>query len=254
MRKKEVIAWAIAVLYFFPCRTFSQAEADITYLEIPAPREGEVILQHTAYTLSYNPSFHVANWVAYELTREETIAAVKRNNRFVPDPLLPAGSASNEDYRGTGYDKGHLAPAADMAFSSQTMTESFYLSNMAPQEPAFNRGIWKRLEDRVRDWAEKEDTVYVVTGTVLTEGLSTIGRDRITVPALFYKVILDCTEPGIKGIGFLMPNEGSQLPLQHYAVTIDSVESLSGSDFFPKLPDDLEKQVENSIDLSLWNW
>ena len=141
-----------------------------------------------------------------------------------------------------------------MCFSDQTMEESFYLSNMSPQEPSFNRGIWAKLEGQVRQWAIDDKAVYVVTGTVLTKGLPTIGSDRITVPRYFYKVILDYTEPEIKGIGFIMPNEGSQEPLQHFAVTIDSVEKVTGTDFFYQLPDDQESVIESTIDLSKWSW
>ena len=125
---------------------------------------------------------------------------------------------------------------------------------MSPQVPDFNRGIWKNLEERVREWAIDDKAVYVVTGTVLTKGLPAIGHNRITVPAYFYKVILDNTEPDIKGIGFIMPNQGSQEPLQHYAVTIDSVEKLTGTDFFYQLPDDQQKVIESAIDLSKWSW
>jgi endonuclease G len=134
------------------------------------------------------------------------------------------------------------------------MEESFYLSNMSPQEPSFNRGIWAKLEGQVRQWAIDDKAVYVVTGTVLTKGLPTIGSHRITVPRYFYKVILDYTESEIKGIGFIMPNEGSQEPLQYYAVTIDSVEKVTGTDFFYQLPEDQQRIIESTIDLNKWSW
>ena len=228
--------------------------SSIEHLELPRPNPYGQIIMHTGYTLSYNPAFRIANWVAYELKAEETVAVVKRNDKFIPDPLLSSGPVSNSDYKGSGYDRGHLAPSADMCYSYQTMAESFYLSNMAPQNPGFNRGIWSKLEAQVRQWAVDDKAVYVVTGTVLTKGLPTIGNNRITVPALFYKVILDYTEPDIKGIAFIMPNEGSQEPLQHYVVTIDSVERVTGTDFFYQLPDEQEKIIERAVDLSKWSW
>ncbi|MCX6268840.1 MAG: DNA/RNA non-specific endonuclease [Bacteroidetes bacterium] len=226
----------------------------IPNLELPKANPKDQIITHIAYTLSFNKTCHVANWVAYELTSEETVSVVKRNNKFVPDPLLTSCTLTNADYNGSGYDRGHLAPSADMCFSYETMAESFYLSNMTPQNPSFNRGIWSKLEKQVRQWALDEKAVYVVTGSVLTKGLPAIGSDRITVPAYFYKVILDYTEPEIKGIGFIMPNAGSQEPLQHFAVTIDSVERVTGTDFFFQLPDDQEKVIESTIDLSKWSW
>jgi len=226
----------------------------IEHLELPRPNAHDQIIKHTGYFLSFNPACHIANWVAYELTAEETVPVVKRNDKFIPDPLLSSGPVSNADYKGSGYDRGHLAPSADMCYSYQTMAESFYLSNMAPQNPGFNRGIWSKLEAQVRQWAVDDKAVYVVTGTVLTKGLPTIGNNRITVPAYFYKVILDYTEPDIKGIAFIMPNEGSKEPLQHYAVTIDSAERVTGTDFFYQLPDEQESIIESTVDLSKWNW
>lgn len=226
----------------------------IPKLELPRTNPKDQIIHHKAYTLSFNKTYHVANWVAYELTAEETVSVVERNDKFVPDPLLTSCTLSNADYKGSGYDRGHLAPSADMCFSYETMAESFYLSNMTPQNPSFNRGIWSKLEKQVRQWAVNDKAVYVFTGTVLTKGLPTIGSDDITVPAYFYKVILDYTEPEIKGIGFIMPNEGSQEPLQHFAVTIDSVEKVTGTDLFYQLPDDQEKVIESTVDLSKWSW
>ena len=226
----------------------------ISGLELPKPRSSDDVIRHTGYTLSYNQTYHIANWVAYKLLAQETNGIYERTNKFVPDPLLKSGSASNEDYKGSGYDRGHLAPAGDIGYSAQTMIESFYLSNMSPQNPSFNRGIWKRLEEQVRHWAVEDKAVYVVTGTVLSPGLSNIGYHQITVPRLFYKVILDYEEPDVKGIGFIMPNEGSKEPLQRYAVTIDSVEKITGNDFFYQLPDEQERIIESTVDLSKWSW
>lgn len=234
--------------------TTNQHSTSISHLELPKANPYSQIITHAGYTLSYNPNYHIADWVAYELMAEETVPVVKRNNHFIPDPMLKSGSASNNDYKGSGYDKGHLAPSADMCYSYQTMVESFYLSNMSPQVPSFNRGIWKKLEEQIRQWAIDDKAVYVVTGTVLTKGLPSIGYDRITVPAFFYKVILDYTEPDIKGIAFLMPNQGSHEPLQHYVVTIDSVEKVTGIDFFYQLPEDQQRIIESNVSLSKWSW
>ena len=226
----------------------------IPHLEIPKPRLNELILTHKGYTLSYDKTFKQAVWVAYELTADETNAVVERKDKFVPDPLLKSGSSSNDDYKKSGYDRGHLAAAADMCYSLKTMQESFYLSNMSPQVPGFNRGIWSRLEDQVRQWAIDEKAVYIVTGGILTNGLPTIGENKVAVPQYFYKVILDYTEPDIKAIGFIIPNKSSQEPLQHYAVTIDSVEKVTNIDFFYQLPDDQEKVIESKIDINKWYW
>jgi endonuclease G len=226
----------------------------ISNLEIPKIQPKEDVIPHTGYTLSYNEKYEQANWVAYELTKEETNKLFDRSNKFKPDPLVKTGTANDADYAGSGYDKGHLAPAADMEWSETAMEESFYYSNMSPQEPGFNRGIWKKLEELVRTWAIENNSIYIVTGPVLTSGLPTIGPDRVAVPKYFYKVILDYTEPGIKGIGFIIPNESSGEQLQSYTVTIDSVEKFTGIDFFPLLPDDQEDIIESTLDLKAWIW
>lgn len=221
-------------------------------LELPAYSSCDIIIKHIGYTLSYNERHEQANWVAYELTAAETIKVVERGNSFRSDLAVPTGSANNADYKGSGYDRGHLAPAADMGWSKEAMMESFYYSNMSPQVPGFNRGIWKELEEQVRQWALDNLAIYVITGPVLEDDLPTIGPDSVSVPRYYYKVILDYTKPGLKGIGFLLPNESSTLPLQHFAVSIDSVEQATGIDFFPALPDPQEKVLESSVCLPCW--
>jgi endonuclease G len=188
------------------------------------------------------------------LTSEETNSTIKRSNKFIIDPLVKTGSADNSDYAGSGYDKGHLAPAGDMGWSATSMKESFYYSNMSPQVPSFNRGVWKRVEELVRAWANEYKSVYIVTGPVLTNGLPTIGHDKVSVPKYFYKVILEYNASGTKGIGFVIPNAASQESLQRYAVSIDSVEKITGIDFFPLLPDKQEKAIESNLNVNEWTW
>lgn len=223
-------------------------------LEIPYIKASDDVVKHLGYTLSYNEQHEQANWVAYELTAEETRKAVERSDDFRPDPRVQSGTATSNDYQGSGYDRGHLAPAADMGWSTQAMRESFYFSNMSPQVPGFNRGIWKKLEEQVRRWATDYQAIYVVTGPVLHDSLPAIGPENVSVPAAYYKVILDYTQPGLKAIGFIMPNASSTLPLQHYAVSIDSVETVTGIDFFPALPDHEEEALEKTICLRDWSW
>jgi endonuclease G len=220
------------------------------------PSEGGTIVNRDSYALCYSEQHEQAVWVAYKLTAAEVTARVaSRTDDFREDPLIPAGSASSADYRRSGYDRGHLAPAGDMTWSRDAMSESFYLSNMSPQEPSFNRGVWRKLETLVRTWASENDAVYVVTGPVLTgEPKRTIGPNRVTVPLFYYKVVLDVQKPGLKAIGFLLPNEGSRNALAGFAVTVDRVEEVTGLDFYSRLPDELENSLEGTIDLTLWNW
>ena len=192
------------------------------HAELPKAKPQDVIINHLAYTLSYNTTYNIANWVAYELTAEETVATVKRDDHFAADPLLHSNTVSNTDYKGSGYDKGHLAPSADMCYSSQSMIESFYLTNMSPQDPSFNRGIWSRMEKQVRQWAVDDTKIYVVTGTILSKGLPTIGYNKISVPLFFYKVILDYTEPEINGYCHLHQSQLSGVEKQDNTVQSSS--------------------------------
>ena len=231
----------------------SNAIAQVNY-EIPRTSKEEQIIHHAGFALVYAEPYEQAKWVAYELTAGETRSAYERTNHFLTDPKIATGSANDDDYSGSGYDRGHLAPAADMGWSEASMVECFYYSNMSPQLPGFNRGIWKRLEEQVRDWAVAYGSIYVVTGPVLKAGLYTIGANKVAIPELYYKVILD-THPGhSQAIGFLMPNASSTEGLSGYAVSVDAVEKATGIDFFYQLPDDQETKLEGSVCTACWQW
>jgi len=223
-------------------------------LLLPAVNPNDQIINHYAYSLCYSEPHEQAAWVAYTLTKDRVYGTAKRTDNFRPDPKVKTGSASLTDYKGSGYDRGHLAPAADMKWSATAMSESFYMSNMSPQTPGFNRGIWKRVEQIVRDWAVENEEIHVVTGPVLKGQFKSIGPNKVSVPEYYYKVILDNKEPEIKGIGLILANTSSDRPIQSYAVTIDRVESVTGIDFFVGLPDDIEEQVESNLDLSRWSF
>ncbi|MGL4331510.1 MAG: DNA/RNA non-specific endonuclease [Bacteroidales bacterium] len=215
----------------------------------------EQIISRKGYTVSYNSDYCNPNWVAYVLERGELKAPkTKRSDKFVKDPAVNLSQGGNEDYRRSGYDRGHLAPAADMSWSPGTMSESFYFSNMSPQVPSFNRGIWKDLEEQVRKWADKESILLVATGPVLENGLKRIGPNGVAVPKYFYKVIIDPTGDDKKGIGFVISNKASKKKLQSYAVSIDSVERLTGINFFETMPDQLEETLEEQHDTGAWTW
>lgn len=224
------------------------------HLEWPAVQAKDVIIQHTAYTLCYDEKHEQAKWVAYSLTANETNSQYERSNDFNVDPKVSTGSAGDNDYKGSGYDRGHLAPAGDMGFSSLTMQESFYYSNMSPQNPSFNRGIWKKLEEQVRSWALIYDSVLVVTGPVLTANLPKIGVNGVSVPSFYYKVILDYKNNESKAIALILPNVKGSKPLSSYVLSIDELEKLTNLDFFPELQDDLEARLEKNSSINLWDW
>lgn len=226
----------------------------ISQLEIPQTNSTSCVISHTGFTLMYDETHKQSAWVAYELTKEKTKKVANRSNTFTADSKLKLSSADNKDYSKSGYDKGHLAPAADMAWSVESMKESFYFTNISPQIPSFNRGIWKKLEELVRVWAIENEHIYVITGPILTSDSTNIGNNKVTVPEAFYKVILDYTLPEIKAIAFIIPNQKGEKTLYEYAVSIKEVEEATGIDFFPQLPDKQEKIIERTVCKSLWTW
>lgn len=215
----------------------------------------EEIIHHEGYTLSYNPTYKIANWVAYELTSGE--ASSQKNGRpdkFVRDPEVSI-SADNGDYTRTGYDRGHMAPAGDMKWSARAIRESFYLSNICPQSPGLNKGIWKDLEEQCRIWAQENKTVWIVTGPVIEKDLKRLGKNRVGVPRQFYKVIVFSTGNSLEGIAFIFDNRSYRgKTLQEFPVTIDSVEKVTGIDFFHNLPDAVETKMESSVNIDKWSF
>ena len=262
--RKLIILVVILVLIFIALCFVTPSQAEMTLssageiadLELPAPVEGEQIIRHTGYTLSYNEEAEQASWVAYCLTRDEAYGSeAEREDNFREDRSVRSGSATLDDYRGSGYDRGHMAPAADFKWSAEAMSDTFYLSNMSPQDPSLNRGLWADLEAIVRQMAVDNEKVYIVTGPVLTDGpFKTIGDSRIAVPNQYYKVVLDYTDPDIKAIGFVLPNADCEEDIQSYVRSVDEVEELTGLDFYPALPDDIETVVESSADASKWSF
>ena len=226
-------------------------------LAIPqfAQSEESQVIEHVGYTVSYSSELRNPYWVAYELTSDEVKGKEKRTDKFVPDPMVNGTQASNADYRRSGWDKGHLAPAADMKWSRQVVEESFYMSNISPQDKKLNRGVWKSIETLTRDNAMRYGKVLVVTGPVFNaeKERRTIGKNEVVIPDAFYKVLL-VEDKGLRGVGFYCENvEGNVNQVGLYARSIDEIEGITGIDFFYTLPDDIEEKVESSFDWKYWN-
>ena len=203
--------------------------------------EGKVA-QHAAYSVEFIPELRIAEWVAYEVTAAEVRGSrYERTDDFRPDPAFPGMSPGASDYRGSGFDRGHLAPAADMAYDARAMSESFFMSNMTPQHPSLNRGRWKSLESEVRQWAVEKGALCVVAGPVLTSGLEEL-PSGVAIPEWFFKVVYD-PAPTPSAIGYLFPNAKCPNPVSAYAVPIDRIEALTGLDLFPGLDEALERAV-----------
>lgn len=251
-----IVAAGILISYFIEPR---QAESSADYssdLAVPVftatPTKSQII-EHLGYTVSYNSSTKNPNWVGYELTAEEAAGVVGREAGFCCDPMVRGTQACDDDYKNSGWDRGHMAPAADMKWSKQAMEESFYLSNVSPQNKNLNRGVWKKLEELTRDKAELYGRVIVITGPIFNgDKQGSIGYSRVKIPDAFFKVLLTDYNGKYRSIGFVCKNKAEKKRLTEYAMSIDEVEELTGLDFFTALPDETENEVEKSYSAPFW--
>ena len=194
---------------------------------------GHEVHTFAGFELCYREDYEDSEWVAYTITREKLVSVIKRTDDFRADTSITTGSATPADYKASGYDRGHLAPAADMQWSSETMHESFLMSNMTPQAPQLNRGMWKELEENVRKWAQNFGEVTVVTGPVLEKPsaeYSSIGSNKVAVPEFFYKALLSKSNNGDTIMAaFIMPNKKCEGEIWDYAVSVDEIEERTGT-------------------------
>ena len=191
--------------------------------------------------------------MAWQLTGVHTEGKNKRAGvKFHEDTDVPMPRAVDFDYVRSGYDRGHLCPSADNRWDATAQEQSFLLTNVCPQDHNLNVGDWHELENLCRKWAKTYGSIYIVAGPVLLKGKhKTIGKNKVTVPEAFFKVVL-CMEGKPKAIGFIYRNESGNRPKSYYVNTIDDVERITGIDFFPALPDDVEKAVEATCNLEEW--
>ncbi len=214
----------------------------------------EQLLHRSGYTVSYNHKWKQPNWVSYELLQSELGGGVERKSTFVTDKEVIGVAVHTRDYTRSGYDRGHMAPAADMKWSEQAMEESFLLSNICPQTPELNRGRWKELEELIREWAERDSTLLVTCGPIVSTKAKTIGKNKVKVPTRFFKAVVSPYSETPRGIAFIFENNNEQQPaLYTLAITIDSAERASGIDLFYNLPDSIENKIESNISIDLWN-
>lgn len=236
---------------------FAQVQQIHLPYEIPAKLTDrpEQIIKHCGFTISYNKERGTPNWSAWMLTsvmvKNDTLA---RADVFLPDPCVPYSyRVTPSDYTGSGYDRGHMCPAADMAWSQESMHDCFYMSNMCPQVQALNRICWKALESACRKWVMNEDTLYIVAGPIYRSVPMEIGRShKVDIPTGFFKVILSLRKGNAKAIGFYYQNTTQKQSISTTASTVDYIEHLTGIDFFYKLDDPLEELLESQCDIRDW--
>ena len=250
--------WDISQTILDQVKKYTQEEAaeqpadewTIQQMEIPvmsAKKQGQVI-HRTGYTLAYDAKTRTPQWVAWELTKKETQGTEERSNDFQPDPDVKGAKVVTKDYSHSGYDRGHMAPAADMKWSKKAMKESFYMSNICPQDHNLNTSDWSELENKSRQWARRYGKVYIVCGPIYNGKRNEyIGDHRVKVPDAFFKVVLINEKKKQCAMGFYFENEAGERKLQEYLVPVDRLEQLTGMDFFSALPDNLEDRLEAEI-------
>ena len=226
----------------------------ISSIGMAAPLPGEQLVHHDAFSLSYNEEHEQANYVVHVITKDILYGNVSRTNDFRLDPKVETVTADSADYWDSGYDRGHLAPSADFRWSRDALSQSYYYSNMSPQRPELNREAWARLENLIREFAIDAGEVVVATGPVLREGLPKIpqGSLRVSIPELYFKAVIDVAGDEKRGIAFILPNGKAKFRIMDYAVSIDSVEELTGIDLFASLDDGAEREVESNSSYDLW--
>ena len=230
-------------LLFIPTFSFGQK-----YL----PKSSGEVIKHSYFTLSYNENHEQAEWVHYNLNFNMIMGSINRTEDFRSDPKVSSGSATKSDYYKSGYDRGHLAPAGDMKANKTSMSESFYMSNMSPQVPSFNRGAWKKLETLVRSWGIKNNLFVITAGVLNDTSLKKIGTNNVSVPNRYYKIVYN--EKLGQMIAFIMPNQKIDEPIQEYIVSVNDVEKLTGIDFFYEMNNDIEEKLESEVSLNKWSF
>lgn len=222
-------------------------------LLLPSSTTGAIV-DHDHFTLSYSEKYEQAEWVAYSLRKSHLTSDDRRRPYFVEDPKVRSKSADWRNYRGSGFDRGHLCPAGDRRFSEYAYNQTFYTSNISPQRNDFNAGVWNRLEMQVRSWCKRYGDLQVIVGGVLERGLEVIGEEDVAVPDAYYKIIARGEEEELEVIAFLMPHKESQQGLVNFVVSVDELERLTGIDFFQELPDQQEDKLERSVSSKAWNF
>ncbi|AYE36279.1 DNA/RNA non-specific endonuclease [Borrelia turcica IST7] len=222
------------------------------------------VLHKKYYSLGYAESARQAEWVAYLLKREMVELAltllkekkIKRSSKFFEDKDIKGIAPKLNDYLKSGYDRGHIVSSADMSFSEDAMRDTYFLSNISPQQRDFNSGIWLKLEKLVREWTILKGKIYIISAGILTENKGFIGKSKILVPKSFYKIMLSLNDDNSYDIiSFIIPNEKAKdLNLRNYVVNVYSIEEKTSIDFFEKLDAGLKKIIKMKKDPYSWKF
>lgn len=208
---------------------------------------------YEGFRVGFCASNHTPRWVAWELLATETDGAESRRTKFWHDDSVE-GCGFTEDYRKSGFDRGHMCPAADQKWSEKAMSDCFVMTNICPQNHSLNSGAWQTLEKRERLWARRDSALIIISGPVYEKtDTARIGKTGIRIPSAFYKIIAAPYADPPRGIAFVYPNMSSPGNMKDYAMTIREVEALTGLDFLFNLPDNIENEIETKSSFKEWN-
>lgn len=245
-----VLCAEIILLIGITCDT---KQINIETIEDGYPDKSNQVIMYSGFHLSYNTECRQADWTAYILTKKQVQNSVlQRHNSYRADKKSIEYPVLSRNYTNSGFDRGHLVPAEDMSWSEQNLYETFYMTNISPQVPKFNQGVWKKLEYLVRKWAVENQRIYVITAPVL-QNVSDSIDGNICIPRWFCKIVVDISrKDDYKAIAFLFPNKNCKNDLCSYRVSIDSLEILTGYDFFCKANREIMDKLEQQTDSEQW--
>lgn len=262
---RRAALWTFAAIAIFVCVSeyfrsnaepvATKAPAEVNALmKVAIPDETpEILCDYTGFTVSFNPSWHVPNYVAWELLASEVDGENTRGeHNFAADNDV-YGCASLNDYRRSGFDRGHMAPAADMKWSAEAMRDCHLLTNIVPQDHSLNSGRWNSLENKCRSLAQRDSALIIICGPVLSDQIQRTIGNGVAVPERFFKVVFAPYANPPRAVAWVMPNRAVRESLGSMAMTVDQLEEITGFDFFAALPDELEQQVESTMHLRDWN-
>lgn len=271
-----ILIFAIFIYSLFDKRSFQQEQigedstqtesevsgkpgASTVQLEFPGLSGEEKLINYNGFTVSYNSQAKIPHWVAYTLENYETYGENTRNGRrFRSDNSLPYPQAEDDDYRNSGWTRGHMAPAADFKWSDEALGDTFYLTNCCPQSVTLNEGMWNTLENKVREYAVEYDRIHIITGPVIGKNThGTIGYGEVVVPDAFFKALLVHDGTQYHSIAFIMKNsktedDNIESNMQGCAMSVNTLEEKIGFDLFAALDDAIEEDVERRCKLSVW--
>ena len=228
MNRKALISLVIALCFN------SEILSACPHLEFGSPKQSDMVDCRLGYAIGYDYTRKSAEWVAYRLEKQIG-EGVERTNDFRPDPKIPPQyQTTSDDYDEPIYQQGHLANSESIDGSDASMSETFFMSNMVPQLPTHNTGIWKGLENRERKWANKRGVVYVFTGPVYRGQIATIGKNQVPVPSHLWKVVYDPTNE--EAIAYLIDHKNLYTrDLDNYVASIDDIEAITGLDLLSQI-------------------